>query len=125
MFVTNDTLEMIVTETMNYSMMKHGVAIKLNKDDQEQFVSVYYNMGLVKMPDVRCYCDTYSIYPPVADVMSRTRFQQIQTCLHFTKNELVTDDQKKIEYGSLEHGYTILEQTFSQLVDLNSRVWMK
>ena len=27
MFVTNDMLEMIVTETMNYSMMKHGVAM--------------------------------------------------------------------------------------------------
>ena len=32
MFVTNDMLEMIVTETINYSMMKHGVAIKLNKE---------------------------------------------------------------------------------------------
>ena len=95
MFVTNDMLEMIVTETMNYSMMKHGVAIKLNKDDIEQFISVYYNMGLVKMPDVRCYWDTCSRYPPVADVMSRARFQQIQTCLHFANNELVTDDQKK------------------------------
>ena len=45
MFVTNDMLEMIVTETMHYSMMKYGVAIKLNKDDLEQFISVYYNMG--------------------------------------------------------------------------------
>ena len=95
MFVTNDMLEMLVTETMNYSMMKHGVAITLNKDDIAQLISVYYNMGLVKMPDLRCYCDTYSRYPPVADVMSRARFQQIQTCLHFANNELVTDDQKK------------------------------
>ena len=43
----NDMLEMIVTETMIYSMMKYGVAIKLNKGDIEQFISVYYNMGLV------------------------------------------------------------------------------
>ena len=86
MFVTNDMLEIIVTETMNYSMMKYGVAIKLNKDDLEQFISVYYNMGLVKMPDVRCYWDTYSRCLPVADVMSRARFQQIQTCLHFANN---------------------------------------
>ena len=86
MFVTNDMLEIIVTEPMNYSMMKYGVAIKLNKDDLEQFISVYYNMGLVKMPDVRCYWDTYSRYLPVADVMSRARFQQIQTCLHFANN---------------------------------------
>ena len=35
MFVTNDMLEMIAIETMNYSMMKHGVVIKLNKDDIE------------------------------------------------------------------------------------------
>ena len=70
MFVTNDMLEMIVTETMNYSMMKHGVAIILNKYDIEQFISVHYNMALVKMPDVRCYWDTYSRCPPVADVMS-------------------------------------------------------
>ena len=27
--------------------------------------------------------------------MSRARFQQIQTCLHFANNVLVTDDQKK------------------------------
>ena len=94
MFVTNDMLEMIVTETMNYIMMKHGVAIKLNKNGIEQFISVYYNMGLVKMCDVRCYWDTYSRYPPVVDVMSRAMFQQIQTCLHFGNNELVTDDQK-------------------------------
>ena len=62
-------LEMIVIETMNYSMMKHGVAIKLNKYDIEQLIYVYYNMGLVTMPDVRCYWDTYSRYPPVANVM--------------------------------------------------------
>ena len=95
MFVTNYLLEMIVTEAMNYSMMKHGVAIKLNKDDTEQFIPVYYNMGLEKMPDVRCYWDTYLRYPPIADVMSRARFQQIQTCLHCANNELVTDAQKK------------------------------
>ena len=53
MFVTDDMLEMIGTETMNYSMMKYGVAIKLNKDDIEQFIYVYYDMGLAKMPDVR------------------------------------------------------------------------
>ena len=95
-------LEMIVTETM-YSMMKYGVAIKLNKDDIEQFISVYYNMGLVKMPDVRCYWDAYSRYPPVADVMSCARFQQIQTSLHFANNELVTEMiRRKIENGSLD-----------------------
>ena len=54
-FVTNAMVEMIVTETMNFSMMKHVVAIKLNKNDLEQFISVYYNTGLVIMPDVRCY----------------------------------------------------------------------
>ena len=95
MFVTNDMLEMIVIEPMNYSIMKHGVAIKLNKDDLEQFIFVYNNMGLVKMPDVHCYWDAYSRYPPVTDVMSRAKFQQIQTRLHFANNELVTDDQKK------------------------------
>ena len=67
-------LEMILTETMNYSMMKHGVAIKLNNDDIEQVISVYYNMCLVKMSDVCCYCDTYSSYPPGVDVMSRASF---------------------------------------------------
>ena len=86
MFVTNDMLEMIVTETMNYSMIKYGVAIKLKKDDLEQFISVNYNMGLVKMPEVRCCWDTYSRCPPVADVMSRARFKQIQTYLHFANN---------------------------------------
>ena len=52
-------------------------------------------MGLVKLPDVRYYWNTYLRYPPVADVRSRTRFQQIQTCLPFVNNELVTYDQKK------------------------------
>ena len=28
------------------------------------------------MPDVRCYLDAYSKCPPVADVMSRARFQE-------------------------------------------------
>ena len=55
MCVTMTCSKFIVTETMNYNMMKYGVSIQLNKYDIEQFISVYYNMGLVKIPDVRCY----------------------------------------------------------------------
>eukprot|EP00105_Crassostrea_gigas_P041980 XP_019926128.1 PREDICTED: piggyBac transposable element-derived protein 3-like [Crassostrea gigas] len=52
-------------------------------------------MGLVQMPRVRAYWETDSRYPPIADAISRNRFEKIATMIHCINNMSVTDDQKK------------------------------
>ena len=56
---------------------------------------MYFNMGLVEMNAVRMYWEKETRYPPVADVMSRNRFQLILSMIHFVDNESVADVTKK------------------------------
>lgn len=58
-------------------------------------IGVYLRMGLVQMPRVRVYWETDSRFPPIADAISRNRFEKIATMIHFINNMSVTDDQKK------------------------------
>lgn len=56
-------------------------------------------MGLVKMPNARCYWEQGTRYPPIADTMSRNHFLRLMKCLHVVNNVEVTEDEKKDKRG--------------------------
>lgn len=48
----------------------------------------------MKLPGVRYYWESKTRYSPVADTLTRNRFQKLLTVLHFVDNFSVPDDVK-------------------------------
>ncbi|XP_051982265.1 piggyBac transposable element-derived protein 3-like [Xyrauchen texanus] len=90
-FVSLDMLENIVEHTNQYSVQKHGKCVK----EIEQVLGMYFRMGLVQMSGVRQYWESEVRYGPVADVMSRNRFNLLLSVIHFVDNEMASEEVKK------------------------------
>ena len=57
-------------------------------------IGAYFRMGLVRMPSVRSYWETYMSYDGVNSALSRNRFWSILRNLHFVDNLNVTQETK-------------------------------
>lgn len=73
-------------------MQKEGIQLSTTQKEIEIMIGVYLRMGLVQMPRVRAYWEKDSRFPPIADAISRNRFEKIATMIHFINNMSVTDD---------------------------------
>ena len=87
-FVTDDMLVMVASETNRYSTEKTGQSVNTTAKELEQVLGMYLLMGLSQMPSVRAFWETETYYAPVADVMSRNRFEKLLTMLHFQDNNV-------------------------------------
>lgn len=94
-FVTEDMINALADNTNQYSFQKKGSSINTNTKEIEQMIGMYLKMGLVQMPGVRMYWEADTRYSPVADVMSRNRFQSLLTSLHFVNNLTVSEMEQK------------------------------
>ena len=88
MFITDDMMEKAAYHTILYRVQKNGMSIKTTKLDLEQLTGMYLQMGLVQMPNVRCYWEEDCRYTAVADIMSRTRFESLMTTIQFVDNSI-------------------------------------
>ena len=85
-FVSHDMLASVVFESNQYAMQKNGILLQLTTSELEVFLGIYFQMGLARMPAVGCYWQAQTRYGPIADAMSRNRFMQIASNLHFVDN---------------------------------------
>lgn len=99
-FVSLDMLENIVEHTNQYSIQKHGKCIDTSVKEIEQVLGLYLRMGLVQMSGVRQYWENEVRYGPVADIMSRNRFSQLLSLIHFVDNEMGSEELKRIDCGN-------------------------
>ena len=53
-------------------------------------------MGIVVMRDYRMYWRPDTRYSPIADVLTRKRFDQIKSCFHIAFNQDLADGRKKV-----------------------------
>ena len=77
----------LVDQTNLYSVQKCAVSINTTKDELEQFLGIYILAGIVKMPSYRMYWQNSTRYAPIADVMSRNRFEKLKRFLHINNND--------------------------------------
>lgn len=94
-FVSLDMLENIVEHTNQHSVQKHGKCVDTSVKEIEQVLGMYLRMGLVQMSGVRQYWESEVRYGPVADVMSRNRFNLLLSVIHFVDNEMASEEVKK------------------------------
>ncbi|KAL6462492.1 hypothetical protein MHYP_G00289140 [Metynnis hypsauchen] len=94
-FVSLDMLENIVEHTNQFSVQKHGKCVDTSVKELEQVLGMYLRMGLVQMSGVCQYWESEVRYGPVADVMSRNRFNLLLSVIHFVDNETASEEVKK------------------------------
>ncbi|XP_067659983.1 piggyBac transposable element-derived protein 3-like, partial [Haliotis asinina] len=92
--VTEEMLSIIENQTNVYSMQKDGVEVNTTRKEIEIFIGIYLRMGLVKMPRVRSYWESATRFGPIADHMSRNRFEKLALYLHFKDNLTTTNEEK-------------------------------
>jgi Transposase IS4 len=93
-FISDEMLTAAVENTNLYSVQKDGKSVEMDVKELEKVIGIYLQMGIVKMPGVRYYWENETRYPPVADTISRNRFQKLLTVLHFVDNFSVPGDVK-------------------------------
>ena len=60
-------LEYIAEESNNYAHQKAGFTLQTSSSELETFSGLYFHMGLVKMPAVGCFWETYTRYQSLED----------------------------------------------------------
>jgi hypothetical protein len=95
LLVTDEIISDISEHINLYAMQKEGIQLTTTRKEIEIMIGVYLRMGLVQMPRVRAYWETESRFSPIADAISRNRFEKIATMIHFVNNLTVTEEQKK------------------------------
>ena len=92
--ITDEMLDRVETESNNYAMIKTGKELKSTRKEIETFIGLYLRMGLMKAHCTRAYWAQKTRYPPVADWMTRNRFELIARTLHFTDNNQPDDNNR-------------------------------
>ena len=92
LFFTPEIIQSIVVETNRYAALRlRGTSASWTTDEQElrAYFGFYMYMGLVKQPEIRDYWSTSDVfhYAPIADRISRRRFEEISRYLHFVDKE--------------------------------------
>ncbi|BES89619.1 Hypothetical protein NTJ_02426 [Nesidiocoris tenuis] len=87
-FFDNKLLDHIALETNKYALQKNGEELGVTRAEIEMYIGILIHMGIVPMPQVPLYWSKPCRYPPVADVMSRNRFEKIKQYFHLNDNTL-------------------------------------
>ena len=88
-------LDLLVENTNLYSVQKLGKSINTTQKEMEQVIGMFLHLGIVCIPGIKAYWEHETRYGPVADIMSRNRFQLLLTVIHFVDNMIVSDEVKK------------------------------
>ena len=96
-FISDEMVQLVVDNTNLYSVQKNGKSITTTTKEMEQVFGMFFHMGIVCMPGTRVYWENETQYGPVADIMSRNRFQSLLILIHFVDNLGVFDVTKKAD----------------------------
>jgi len=75
-----------VEQSNLYCVRKTGRPLNTNKNEMEQFLGIHIMAGIVNMPSYRMYWPESTRFDPIADVMSRNRFDIIRNYFHINDN---------------------------------------
>ncbi len=76
----------IATATNIYSVEKKGVSINVTSYEMRQYLGILIHTGIVNMPSYKSYWEAETRYDPIANAMSRRRFDEIKSNFHLVDN---------------------------------------
>lgn len=94
-YIDNSILENFVQQTNLYSVQQKGNSINTCTSEIEQFLGIHLMMSVVKMPSYRMYWANETRFSPVADKLSRNRFDCLRTYFHVNDNANMTNAKDK------------------------------
>ena len=100
-FFTPDLIALVANQTNLYSFRKKHQNIKTTTAEITSLIGIMMKMGIVQLPQYMLYWSHQLRYPPVADVMSRNRFQQLMENLHFVNNDDIDKNDKLAKITSI------------------------
>uniref|UniRef100_A0A8D0DCP7 PiggyBac transposable element-derived protein domain-containing protein n=1 Tax=Sander lucioperca TaxID=283035 RepID=A0A8D0DCP7_SANLU len=101
-FFDSDLLDTIVEQSNLYCTQQNpNGALKLDKNELEQFIGTVVYMSVFHLPRSRMYWSSACRVPHVADVMSRDRWEEIKHFIHFNDNMAPNNSDKLFKVRSL------------------------
>lgn len=86
-----ELVDLIVDESNLYAVQKQpNKPLQLTASELEQFIGTVIWMSLIKLSNARKYWSTRYNIAAVSEIMSRKRWEDIKSCMHFHDN--TTDD---------------------------------
>ena len=87
-FFPHEIITDVVEQTNLYSYQKE------TEEEIRSLIGVMMKMGIVSLPSYKCYWSQQVRYSPVADVMSRNRFQLLLENFYFVNNDEIDKNDK-------------------------------
>lgn len=86
MFCDNNALQNICDQTNLYSTQKTGTSVNTSVQEIEQFLGIHVMSGIVRVPSYKMYWQQSTRFAPIADTMSRNRFDKLRNFMHINDN---------------------------------------
>ena len=85
----DEVIENFVKQSNLYCVQKIGGPLNTNKNEMEHLLGIHIMAGIVIMPCYRMYWAGWTRFDPIADVMSRNRFDTMRRYFHINDNSTV------------------------------------
>ncbi len=95
-FMKESMFKLLADSSNTYSIEKNGVGSEILPDEMRKYFGILLHMGIVVMRDYRMYWRPDNRYSPIADVLTRKRFDQMKSCFHIAFNQDLADGRKKV-----------------------------
>ena len=86
MFWKDDINVLLSEQTNLYSVQRKSTSLNTTSGEIEQFIRIQMYMSIIDFPAYRMYWALETRHPPIADVMSRNRYQHLREFLHVSDN---------------------------------------
>ena len=116
MFWKDDVNVLLSEQTNLYSVQRKGASLNTTSGEIEQFIGIQMYMSVIDFPAYRMYWALETRYPPIADVMSRNRYQQLREFLHVSDN--LQQDNPENTGNKLYKIQPILEHVRSNCIEI-------
>jgi hypothetical protein len=84
---TDEVIENFVEQSNLYCVQKTGRPLNTNKNEMEQFLGIHIMTGIVNMPSYKMYWADLTRSDPIADVMSRNRYDTMRNYFHINNKD--------------------------------------
>lgn len=84
--VDDDMIANIVQQTNLYSVQNTGTSINTTYTEICQFIGINIYSGIFRVPSYRMYWSNETRFSPIADIMSRNRFDKLRSTIHISDN---------------------------------------
>lgn len=94
MFIDDKIIEEIALQSNLYALQTYGVTPNFKKTEVEQYVGILLLMGIFPVAQYRMYWSCETKFSPIADVMSRNRFDQFRKYFHISDNTKIVPNSE-------------------------------